>query len=158
MENVKKLELFFSDLNEEAQKEFLEFQNCKTAADGNYDMDILPIAVLEVYKPAIQIFSIADPGNIDRMEKSGQFAYLASVGFTCIDIHHPVYQVDICEREINNQDFKVFTFSPIVIDWAKVNNIPITDYVTKSIWGDVEYGRYSKLFRNKIGYDIKIGN
>lgn len=36
--------IYFSDLNEDAQKRLLEAVGAKTASDVNWDMDILPIA------------------------------------------------------------------------------------------------------------------
>lgn len=40
-------EFFFSDLTPEAQVRFLKAQGLTCPADGNYDMDIVPILVLE---------------------------------------------------------------------------------------------------------------
>lgn len=37
-------EIYFSDLNEDAQKRLLEFVGAKSASEMNWDMDILPIA------------------------------------------------------------------------------------------------------------------
>ena len=48
-ENImESFEIYFSDLNEDAQKRLLEAVHAKTAADMNWDMDIIPIAVYEI--------------------------------------------------------------------------------------------------------------
>ena len=39
--------IYFSDLNEKAQKELLEFVGEKDPKDCNWDMDICPIAVYD---------------------------------------------------------------------------------------------------------------
>ena len=39
-------EIYFSDLTEQAQKEFLEVAGLQSAEDGNYD--VFPIATLEL--------------------------------------------------------------------------------------------------------------
>lgn len=44
---MESFEIYFSDLNEDAQKRLLEAVHAKTAADMNWDMDIIPIAVYE---------------------------------------------------------------------------------------------------------------
>lgn len=44
---METMEIYFSDLNEDAQKRFLEFEGISTPEEGNYDSDIVPIAVLE---------------------------------------------------------------------------------------------------------------
>lgn len=44
---METFEIYFSDLNEDAQKRLLEFVGAKTAADMNWDMDILPVATFE---------------------------------------------------------------------------------------------------------------
>ncbi len=41
-------EIFFSDLNEDAQKRLLDFVGAESAKDMNWDMDILPIATFDV--------------------------------------------------------------------------------------------------------------
>ena len=43
---MKSFEINFSDLNERAQKEFLELMGLKSAEEGNYD--IVPLAIFEV--------------------------------------------------------------------------------------------------------------
>lgn len=40
------LYLYFSDLNEEAQKRVLEFYDVESAAEMNADLDIVPIMTL----------------------------------------------------------------------------------------------------------------
>lgn len=42
-----KEEFYFSDLKPEAQQRFLRLQNLSCPEDGNYDMDLVPILVLE---------------------------------------------------------------------------------------------------------------
>ena len=42
------VEIYFSDLNEDAQKRMLEAVGAETASDMNWDMDIIPIATFEV--------------------------------------------------------------------------------------------------------------
>ena len=41
----KTMEIYFSDLNEDAQKAVLDFYELETPEDGNYD--VFPICVLE---------------------------------------------------------------------------------------------------------------
>lgn len=41
------ISIYFSDLKEEAQQLVLEAQGLKTPADGNYDLDIVPLFELE---------------------------------------------------------------------------------------------------------------
>ncbi len=40
-------EIYFSDLNEDAQRRLLEAVGAKTAADMNWDIDICPIATYD---------------------------------------------------------------------------------------------------------------
>jgi len=47
---MKAVEIYFSDLNENAQKRLLETANAKTPADLNWDIDAIPITVYEVYE------------------------------------------------------------------------------------------------------------
>lgn len=44
---MKSVEIYFSDLNKEAQARLLDAVNAETPADMNWDMDIIPIAVLD---------------------------------------------------------------------------------------------------------------
>ena len=44
---MKTFEIYFSDLNENAQKRLLETVGAETAADMNWDMDICPIAMYD---------------------------------------------------------------------------------------------------------------
>lgn len=44
---MKTFEIYFSDLNEDAQKRLLDFVNAKSASDMNWDMDIIPIATFD---------------------------------------------------------------------------------------------------------------
>ena len=39
--------IYFSDLNEDAQKRLLEMVGAETAADMNWDIDMCPIAIYE---------------------------------------------------------------------------------------------------------------
>ncbi len=41
------ISIYFSDLNEEAQKRVLEVQGLRTPAEGNYDLDIVPLFELD---------------------------------------------------------------------------------------------------------------
>ncbi len=41
------LPIYFSDLNEEAQKRVLSAQGLTTPAEGNYDLDIIPLFELD---------------------------------------------------------------------------------------------------------------
>ncbi len=41
---LQDFEIFFSDLTEEAQKQFLDFVNLKSADEGNYD--VMPITIV----------------------------------------------------------------------------------------------------------------
>ena len=45
---MKSFEIYFSDLNDDAQKRLLEAVNVKEPADMNWDMDILPIAIFDI--------------------------------------------------------------------------------------------------------------
>jgi len=47
---VKTFEIMFDDLNEEAQRAFLEFQGIESPSDGNYET--VPIAVVELDEDA----------------------------------------------------------------------------------------------------------
>ena len=44
---MKTFEIYFSDLNEDAQKRLLEAVGAETAADMNWDTDICPIAMYD---------------------------------------------------------------------------------------------------------------
>ena len=43
-DNYHEFNIYFSDLNEDAQKRLLETVGAKTASDMNWDMNIVPIA------------------------------------------------------------------------------------------------------------------
>lgn len=43
---MAEFELFFSDLNEDAQKRLLDFYGYREPKDGNWDIDIEPLLVL----------------------------------------------------------------------------------------------------------------
>lgn len=43
---MKEVELYFSDLNESGQNKLLEAVNAEKPSDMNWDMDIIPIAIL----------------------------------------------------------------------------------------------------------------
>ena len=45
---MNKAEFYFSDLTPEAQDRFLKAQGLSSAAEGNYDMDVIPIFTIEV--------------------------------------------------------------------------------------------------------------
>ena len=45
---MESFEIYFSDLNEDAQKSLLDFVGAESAADMNWDMDILPIATVDI--------------------------------------------------------------------------------------------------------------
>ena len=44
---MKTFEIYFSDLTPDAQERFLAAQGLHSAAEGNYDMDVIPICVFE---------------------------------------------------------------------------------------------------------------
>ena len=44
---MKSFEIYFSDLNENAQRDLLELVGAKGPAEMNWDLDILPIAVVD---------------------------------------------------------------------------------------------------------------
>ena len=44
---MNEFEIYFSDLNEDAQQRLLEAVGAKTAADMNWDMNWCPIAIYE---------------------------------------------------------------------------------------------------------------
>ena len=41
---MDEFQIFFSDLNEEAQKELLEYVGAESPEEMNWDLDIIPIA------------------------------------------------------------------------------------------------------------------
>ena len=43
---MNEFEIYFSDLNEEAQKRLLKAVNAKSASEMNWDMNIVPLATL----------------------------------------------------------------------------------------------------------------
>ena len=45
---MNNVEFYFSDLTPEAQERFLKAQGLSSAAEGNYDMDIIPIFTVNV--------------------------------------------------------------------------------------------------------------
>lgn len=44
---MKHFYIYFSDLNPKAQKELLDLIEADSAADMNWDMDIIPLAILD---------------------------------------------------------------------------------------------------------------
>ena len=44
---MKTFEIYFNDLNEDAQQRLLKAVGAETAADMNWDMDICPIAMYD---------------------------------------------------------------------------------------------------------------
>ena len=44
---MKTFEIYFSDLTPDAQERFLAAQGLHCAADGNYDMDLIPLCEFE---------------------------------------------------------------------------------------------------------------
>ena len=44
---MKTVELYFNDLNERGQKKLLEVVHAEKPSDMNWDMDILPIAMID---------------------------------------------------------------------------------------------------------------
>lgn len=142
MSNIEKLPIYFNDLNEEAREKFLKFQSCQQPSDGNWDVNIHPITILEVEKPAIQIYSICELGIIDDMEELKRLDYLAAVDFEFIDHHHPAHQIKICQKEISNPNFKVFTLNPFVIQWAVDHCVPVMNYYTDSVWSRDDYAAF----------------
>lgn len=47
---MKTLDLFFSDLSDEAKKEVLDFLGISSPAEANLDLDILPLTTLELHE------------------------------------------------------------------------------------------------------------
>ena len=45
---MKTYEIYFSDLNEKAQKSFMEFLGINDPKEANMDMDIIPIATVDI--------------------------------------------------------------------------------------------------------------
>lgn len=45
---LKSFEIYFSDLNKNAQKNLLELVGAKTPSDMNWDIDMCPIAIYDV--------------------------------------------------------------------------------------------------------------
>ena len=48
MPTYKSFEIYFSDLNPEAQERLLKFVGATDPSEMNWDMDILPIATLDI--------------------------------------------------------------------------------------------------------------
>jgi hypothetical protein len=44
---TKTFNIFFSDLNEDAQKRLLKFEGILCPSENNWDLDILPLAIFE---------------------------------------------------------------------------------------------------------------
>lgn len=44
---METFEIYFSDLTPEAQDRFLKAQGLQSAAEGNYDMDLVPLATFD---------------------------------------------------------------------------------------------------------------
>ena len=44
---MREFEIYFSDLNEDAQQRLLELVGAKDASEMNWDLDIVPLAVFE---------------------------------------------------------------------------------------------------------------
>lgn len=51
--NTVTFNIYFSDLNEDAQKRLLDCVGIKSAQEMNWDMDILPVATLEIEKKEV---------------------------------------------------------------------------------------------------------
>ena len=45
-EKVTEFEIYFNDLSEDAQRRLLEIVGAESASEMNWDLDILPLAVL----------------------------------------------------------------------------------------------------------------
>lgn len=45
---MKTVEIYFNDLKEEAQKRYLDACGYESPSDGNLDMDIIPIAIIDI--------------------------------------------------------------------------------------------------------------
>lgn len=45
---MNKAEFYYSDLTPDAQERFLKAHGLSSAAEGNYDLDIIPIFTIEV--------------------------------------------------------------------------------------------------------------
>ena len=45
---MKQFEIYFNDLNEEAQKELLELINCKDSSEMNWDSNLVPLAIIDL--------------------------------------------------------------------------------------------------------------
>jgi hypothetical protein len=76
---------------------------------------------------------------IDQDEAINLLPYLGDLDLFCIDLHHPKYQICICDEEIDNADFKVFTLSPYVIQWAVDHCAKVIDYKTNQVWSEYDY-------------------
>ena len=51
---MKTFEIYFSDLNEDAQKRLLEAVGAKDASDMNWDIDMCPIAMYDFEKEGVK--------------------------------------------------------------------------------------------------------
>lgn len=62
---MKSFNIYFNDLNDDAKNRFLQFMNMTDPKEGNYDVNILPIATVdvEVEEPNSGKFDRADSGD-----------------------------------------------------------------------------------------------
>lgn len=90
---MKSMPIYFSDLNEAAQKELLEFVGVEDPKDMNWDVDILPLAYYDVEDTSDQTFSAIWEEDqdlwstdihdvIDSIDRE-----LAKVTLNCEDVH-----------------------------------------------------------------------
>ena len=54
---TKKVEIFFSDLNEKGQKKILDACGYSDPSEGNYDIDMCPLTILEFEEDSDEIYS-----------------------------------------------------------------------------------------------------
>ena len=68
-------EIYYSDLNEAAQKRLLEAVNVESASDMNWDCDILPIALFEFEKEEGNEYFSSSSGKIQQFLASKEDSY-----------------------------------------------------------------------------------
>ena len=69
------LELYFSDLNEKAQAEYLKHMGYASPQDGNLDMDILPIAIIDTPEPELTTLKLYSPITVGILEEQDYYEY-----------------------------------------------------------------------------------
>jgi hypothetical protein len=61
---VEQFEIYYSDLNEDAQERFLDYMGFDDPSEGNYDSDILPIAIVDIDREGDDVDLSEDEGFV----------------------------------------------------------------------------------------------